>query len=239
MIYQGGKTRIARHILSVIGNYVGTELPWIEPFVGGGGMIAKVTGRKAKVGADINKHAINALRVIRDRASELPKSQVEFGLSDYVNLKNGADSWLRDFAGFAYSFQGMWFAGFRVDKSGKRDFVAEAYRAAVTQSKGLQGTRLLCLDYKQLAIDTPSVIYCDPPYAETAAYAGCPQFESDAFWEWCRERACEGHFVFVSEYEAPNDFDCVWEREVVSTLKGPSVGSKRRRKIERLFTKSY
>jgi DNA adenine methylase len=27
-----------------------------------------------------------------------------------------------------------------------------------------------------------------------------------------------GHIVFVSEYQAPDDFECVYEKEIVSSL---------------------
>lgn len=36
----------------------------------------------------------------------------------------------------------------------------------------------------------------------------------DQFWEWCRHMTREGHKVFISEYSAPPDFTCLWEKEV-------------------------
>jgi DNA adenine methylase len=41
-----------------------------------------------------------------------------------------------------------------------------------------------------------------------------------------------GHIVFVSEYNAPKDFKCVWEKEMVSSLT-KDTGSKKA--IEKLF----
>ena len=42
----------------------------------------------------------------------------------------------------------------------------------------------------------------------------------------------KGHKVFVSEYNAPKDFVCVWERQVTNSM-NPKITYK---PIERLFT---
>lgn len=44
--------------------------------------------------------------------------------------------------------------------------------------------------------------------------------------------ASKGHIVFVSEYKAPDDFECVWEKEIVSSLT-QDTGSKKA--VEKLF----
>ena len=44
--------------------------------------------------------------------------------------------------------------------------------------------------------------------------------------------AKQGHTVFVSEYNAPNDFISVWQKEITSSL-GKDTGSKKG--IEKLF----
>ena len=43
----------------------------------------------------------------------------------------------------------------------------------------------------------------------------------------------QGHKVFVSEYNAPEDFKCVWEKEINSSLT-KDTGSKKA--TEKLFT---
>lgn len=62
-----------------------------------------------------------------------------------------------------------------------------------------------------MSIPPNSIIYCDPPYAGVTKYAY--SIDHEKFWAWCRERVAEGHNVFVSEYNATDDFVCVWERE--------------------------
>lgn len=50
--------------------------------------------------------------------------------------------------------------------------------------------------------------------------------------EWCRRMKNIGHTIFVSEYNAPEDFRCVWESELVSSL----VVSGSKKSTEKLFT---
>jgi DNA adenine methylase len=57
-------------------------------------------------------------------------------------------------------------------------------------------------------------------------------FDSDKFWEWCREKAREGHTLYISEYNAPDDFSCIWQKDINSSLS--SVKSKK--VTEKLFT---
>ena len=63
--------------------------------------------------------------------------------------------------------------------------------------------------YLELEIPENSLIYCDPPYANTCRYKD--DFNHDIFWDWCRAQTKSGHTVFISEYYAPNDFVCVKE----------------------------
>ena len=53
---------------------------------------------------------------------------------------------------------------------------------------------------------------CDPPYQGTTGYK-TGAFDHDKFFDWCREQA-KKNIVFVSEYNAPEDFDCVWQGEI-------------------------
>ena len=94
---------------------------------------------------------------------------------------------------------------------------------------------LINCSYDEIPIDDLGkncIIYCDPPYQGTTKYKGVDDFDHDAFWNWCREQANNGHKVFVSEYNAPDDFKCVWQKEIVSSLTKDS-GSKKG--MEKLF----
>lgn len=72
------------------------------------------------------------------------------------------------------------------------------------------------LSYERLPIPPRSIIYCDPPYNGVTGYG--IEFDSKAFYDWCRVKAADGHAVYVSEYSAPKDFVCVWQKPVTSSL---------------------
>lgn len=57
---------------------------------------------------------------------------------------------------------------------------------------------------------------CDPPYSGFTKYKD--KFNHDDFWQWCRDKVKEEHKVFISEYNAPDDFRCIWRKEIVSSL---------------------
>ena len=59
------------------------------------------------------------------------------------------------------------------------------------------------------------------------------QFDHEKFYAWCREKTAEGHLVFVSEYQAPSDFVCVWEKDVHVSVGQIHTGM--RTKKEKLF----
>ena len=88
-------------------------------------------------------------------------------------------------------------------------------------------------DYKNLTIPKNSVIYCDPPYEGTTKYKD--DFNHTEFWEWCRTKTKQGHKVFVSEYKAPEDFKCVWEKETKSSLSANGKSGGNKLSTEKLF----
>ncbi|MDD5417135.1 MAG: DNA adenine methylase [Candidatus Aenigmarchaeota archaeon] len=228
MKYMGSKNRIAKYILPIM---LAEKLPnqwWVEPFVGGANIIDKVQGKR--IGADINPYLIDALIAIRDQINNLPKNNKEFTEADYKQLKVNSNYKYKGYAGFAFSYGGKWLGGWCRDRTGKRDYVQEAYRNALKQSSKLSDIIFTCVSYSDLEVPPNSLIYCDPPYEGTTKYK--VNFDHKAFWQWCRDKENEGHTVFVSEYNAPEDFECVWQKEIVSSLT-KDTGSKTG--IEKLF----
>jgi DNA adenine methylase len=230
MKYMGSKNRIARHILPIILKDRREGQWYVEPFVGGANMIDKVAGNR--LGSDTDMYLIRAIESIRDSVHELPKDNGEFTEDMYSDLRKSDNYKHKGYAGFALSYSGKWLGGWCRDGAGKRDYVKESYRNAVNQSPNLQGLFLMTADYRTIDIPENCIIYCDPPYANTTSYKG-GDFDHDIFWQWCREKAKEGHTIFVSEYNAPDDFTCVWEKEVNSSLT-KNTGAKKA--TEKLFT---
>lgn len=77
-----------------------------------------------------------------------------------------------------------------------------------------------------------AVVYCDPPYKGTTGYTTSKNFNHKEFWEYMRELS-KTHKVFISEESAPDDFECIWSKEIRRTLN--SNQSNRPKKTEKLF----
>lgn len=231
MKYMGSKNRIAKHLLLIMLEHRREGMTWVEPFVGGANMIDKVEGER--IGADLNKYLIEALKLIRDKPNDIPELITE---DDYQELKDKKElNGITGFAGFAMSFGGKWFRGYRRDVAGTEGCIdnmkiqtRRSKQNAIKQSGKLQGVVFVAKSYADLEIPKNSLIYCDPPYEGTTSYKD--KFKHDDFWQWCREKAKEGHKIFVSEYNAPEDFKCIWSKEVSTTLNTSKKG------VEKLFT---
>ena len=214
MKYMGSKNRIAKHILPIILSERKNNQWYVEPFVGGGNSIDKVSGKR--IGGDSNKYVIQALISIRDYIDELPKDCSEFTEFDYKNLKK-SNYKHKGYAGFVFSYGGKWMGGWRRDSAGKRDYVKEAYNNALKQNEKIYGCKFINCNYYDLDIPECSLIYCDPPYLNSTSY-GSSKFNHDLFWKWCRYMSKRGNDVFISEYNAPSDFECIFSMEICSSL---------------------
>ena len=153
----------------------------------------------------------------------------------YKEIKTNKENFpeeLVGYVGLALSYGAIWFSSYRKDSIGKRNYSGESFRAMVKQAplvNGITFTRKCVFDIDY--IPYRSIIYCDPPYRDTAKY--CDDIDHDKFYEWCRDKHVEGHHVYVSEYDMPNDFTCIWEKEVNSSLTKDTGGKKA---TEKLFT---
>jgi len=224
--YVGSKSRVSKYILHLMLPYRGNR-PWVEPFVGGGNMIDKVEGKR--IGYDNNIYAIEALKLIRDNVESLPKNKNETSESFYNEIKKSNDYaiGLKGYYGFSLSFGGKFFGGWRRDKQGKRDYINEAYRNALKQSKKIQGVHFETKNYYDIELSEPSLIYCDPPYKGTYNYN--IYFDYHLFYDWCRSMKSLRHIVFISEYDSP--FNCIWEKDYCSSLDLNTGGKHNKEKL--------
>jgi len=230
MKYMGRKNRHSKDILPIILSNRKKDQWYVEPFVGGANIIDKVDGKR--IGADINEYLISLWGAVSN--GWMPPKDITEEQYNRMKKEKSVDP-LTGYSAFALSYGGKFFGGWRRDSKGDRDYVDEAYRNAAEQFPKLSGVTFIKSDYKNLIIPDNSLIYCDPPYANTTGYRD-RGFDHKEFWEWCRTMAKNGHTIFVSEYSAPEDFKCVWEKPVTSSLT-KDTGSKRN--VERLFTARY
>ena len=229
MVYMGSKNRIAKELIPIITKDLKPNQWYVEPFVGGANMIDKIE-HPYKLGADNNKYLIALLEAVQN-GQELPEY---INKDEYIAVKTNKDNypdWYVGFVGFVSSFRAKFFGGYSgycTTKTGiQRNYIKERINNILKQN--LDGIKLVYSSYDALDIPANSIIYCDPPYNGTTKYKD--SFDSDAFWQWCRDKAKEGHTVYVSEYNAPEDFKCIWEKQINSNLGGTSKTA-----TEKLFT---
>lgn len=70
--------------------------------------------------------------------------------------------------------------------------------------------------YDEINIPDNAIVYCDPPYQNTATYAEWG-FNHTEFWEYIR-KISKTNKVFISEYNAPDDFKAIYEFSQKSCL---------------------
>ncbi|MBL85577.1 MAG: adenine methyltransferase [Winogradskyella sp.] len=230
MKYMGSKARFAKHILPIILKDRQPRQSYIEPFAGGMNMIDKVDG--IRIANDQHEELMAMWQALIYENWDPPKSVSE---DEYKAIKYNQDDYpkhLVAYVGFN-SFGGKWFAGYRRDKQGKRDYWAEHYRNITKQVPNLEGVILSCKSYTELEIPENSIVYCDPPYASTTKYRD--SFDHDKFWEWCRQQSKLGHQVFISEYNAPEDFKCIWEKPAKTSFSWHVDNLPAKKSLERLF----
>jgi DNA adenine methylase len=230
MKYMGSKARFAKDILPIILKGRKPNQPYLEPFAGGMNMIDKVDG--TRIANDQHQELMAMWNALINENWDPPKTVSE---DDYKTIKYNQDQYPKHLVGYVgfNSFGGKWFAGYRRDKEGKRDYWGEHYRNITKQVPKLEGIILSCKSYLDLEIPQDSVIYCDPPYASTTKYRDA--FNHDEFWDWCRKKSKAGHSVFISEYNAPNDFECIWEKGSKTTFSWHAENLSTKESVERLF----
>lgn len=229
MKYMGSKNKISKHIIPIMLENKGSRT-WVEPFVGGANIIDKIEG--IRIGADKNKFVIALLNALKN--GWIPPKYVSKEWYDEVkkNKVNYPDE-LVGYFGTQLTFGSIWFGSFRRDNTGKRNYDVEAFENVIKQQPELKYIEFLCLDYKSLDIPDKSVIYCDPPYKGSRTFIGENKINHNEFWDWCRKKTQEGHLVYISEYSAPDDFKCIWSKNVI--VSGNNRYNKKLTNTEKLF----
>lgn len=232
----GSKNRFAKYILPIIlDKRESLDQTYIEPFAGGMNTIDKVEGKR--IANDIHFYLIEMWRKLID--GWIPGKYTKEEHKHIRENKESYDPHIVGWVGFNCSYSGVYFGGFAGETKTKtgiiRDYQSEAINNVMVQVPKMKGVVLKNKSYINLTIPEKSIIYCDPPYENTSKYK-VSNFNPTEFWEWCRTKKKEGHIIYISEYNAPDDFKCVWEKDVKSSLSanGKSGGSKG--STERLFT---
>ena len=152
---------------------------------------------------------------LKIRKHDIPTEITEEQYNDIKANKEQYPKELVGFTGIAVTFGSTWFGTYARNKRGT-NYAMEGRKNLMKQVERLQGTIFTSSSYCDIALPENSIIYCDPPYEGVAGYKD--KLNYIAFWQWCREKSKEGHSVFISEYNAPNDFECLWQSELKTNM---------------------
>lgn len=247
MKYMGSKSRFAKEILPIILKDRTEGQYYVEPFAGGMNSIGKVIG--LRIANDNNKHLIamwkglcNGIKYPEDIDRDLYSlardvySGKETRFEHLMNMTDDLIGWI----GFMASANGRFFEGGYSGKSKTktglvRDYISESIRNINKQLPSLDGVVFHSKDYTDLEIPASSIVYCDIPYQGTKQYSTSKGFNYERFWNWARLKSIQGHNLFISEYNAPEDFECVWQKSTKSSLRANSNISGSKVSTEKLF----
>lgn len=232
MRYLGGKSRQAKRIKQLILGKVDNRETYIEPFLGGASVASIIAPEFEKVLlSDLSEDLVLFWQAIQ--TGWVPPT--ELTKEEYVDLKEAEPSALRAWAGFAGSYCGKWFGGYG-PVAGERDYLEESLKSTLRKSEGLSEAIITHQSYLDLKPETGSVIYCDPPYADTTGYAATSDFDSQLFWKTVNKWA-EHSFVFVSEYSGPSDWEAIHLTERFTVIGSVQAGQLSKKSQEFLFYK--
>lgn len=239
MKYMGSKARIVHEILPIMLDK--EHDTFVDAFCGGCSVIENVPDTYRRIANDKNKYLIEmwkALQAGTKFKEEIPR-KLYADARDCYHGKNGrytdaAVGWI----GFMASFNGRFFDGGYsghnvVGKNRKvRDYIRGQIENTMRDVPLIKGVEFYSGSYDELVIPDKSIVYYDLPYKATKKYDVSKNFDYESFYICCMEMARRGHKVFISEYQMPQEFRCVWEKEVTNSL-NPNIT---KRPVERLFT---
>lgn len=226
MVYMGSKAKYKKYILPILQNTIDKHnvTIYIEPFCGGCNIIDDIKC-KHKYAFDRSDTLIALLK----QAAENPDLILKEGNRELWDkgkeyVKNGKmpnDMSLAEIGAMEFfaSFSKGGFPRGYAKNTETRDYFQEAKRNLIAQAPKLRDINFKCQNYWELDLEIKNaVIYCDPPYQGTKLYGYSNQSKMDYnhFWSWIRQIS-KNNYVFISEQNAPNDFNVLWEQEVKRT----------------------
>ena len=251
MRYSGSKRRFMKDLLPFIMHGTDNKTLFIDCFGGGMNVVSEIPS-KNKVACDTNYYIVELWNRIKKEglsSLDLPKDSTELTFElyedikqSYLNNDNRYCDYLIGFVGSACSYGGAWFNGYaHFNEKKKEDHIKEAYNGLkkhIESFKNLDSTAFWWRTYhdigNEIKIPENTVLFCDPPYMGTKQYES--DFDHFVFWHWVRKRHEDGNKVLVTEYNAPDDFKCIWQAEKKDGMGTTKTGRKQNTKIEKLFT---
>lgn len=240
MKYVGSKAKLVKEIAPILQKCIDENgiKTYYEPFVGGANMIIHIKCEQ-KIGNDIDNLPIDLIQAglsEKDKLFDrLPKPYPT--KEHYYEVRDNADKYDKGYRAAillfgsynARVYGGCYGAFANTKDGGVRNYFAESMRNFQKQLPLLNKIDLYNLNYLDLEIPLHNaVIYCDPPYSGGIGYS--ETFDTNKFWNWVRELS-KDNYVFVSEYNAPDDFECIWSKDIKTHMNNRG----KLPKIEKLF----
>ncbi|HEY5588257.1 MAG TPA: DNA adenine methylase [Candidatus Paceibacterota bacterium] len=235
MKYIGSKNKLSKYIAPIIQSYIDKNdvKIYFEPFVGGANMIDKIKCEK-RIGNDMHKELIALFKELQNGWIPPP----DITKDTYVEIRDNKEKYplhMVALVGFCASYNSKYFGGYAGKVNTKigtiRNYCDESIRNLKEQIPKLLNIKFANKNYLEFDKNKIKncVIYCDPPYANSTEYI-TNNFNHDEFWDWCRELS-KNNIVLISEYNAPDNFECIWQQEVKTHLNNRNKIIK----IEKLF----
>lgn len=227
--YHGGKQRIAPEIAEIIHEYVLEDEEirgrkyryYVEPFVGAGSVLLNChrlfEDHKPKLiykAGDTNESLVMMWKKITDNGWKPPNYISE---ENYYKLSDKKrPSALAGYFGYTASFRGIYFNTYdpRTQEGNRGKNISERAREI---GKELKDVKFSSGNYTQFSGIKNAIIYCDPPYSKQNiyydGYHNKLSFDSEEFFDWCRDMSDKNNLIFVSEYKAPRDFKKIYSNK--------------------------
>lgn len=233
MKYVGSKNRLAKELVPIIQSYITEDtVRYVEPFVGGANIIDKIKA-KHKVGFDIHEELIALLNYCKYSEKPLPES---ISKEVYNDVKENPEKYSKFYiglVGFCGSYNAKYFGGYAGEcrtKEGIRYYDKEAIRNLEKQRKNLKDIFFSSESFETIFLGINNVFYCDIPYRNTTKYK-TEEFDYEKFYKWAIE-ASKYNTVLISEYDMPEEFECIWEKPHKTSL---DKNDNKKPRVEKLF----
>ena len=223
MIYQGSKARVVGDILPIMLKDMHPGMAFVDGFCGGCSVIQNVPPEYRRIANDNNRYLI-AMWSKLTTTDWKPPTTIEKPF--YAKVR---ESWHKNdgafddatigWVGFMASWNGRFFdGGYSSHNAGGRDYIAENIRNTMRQIDDLKGVEWQSCSFENVTMPHGSLVYYDPPYRGTSSYATAKGFDHYRFYDWARQMKRDGHTVYISEYDMPGDFSCVWQKQITNSV---------------------
>lgn len=252
MIYLGSKARTWNKFAPIVLEHIEKAAFYLEPFAGGMNCITNVPNIIPRTAGDLNELTIILWKGLQ-QGREIPaiicteeeyKKYRELNRKGYLtqlyeeDLKryHEVDLFQSVCMAFLASYGGKPFGGYvgNVKSEGKkgviRDYFNEARNNLIKQVESaidLSGINFKHADYLswgELQVFTqPGIVYCDAPIQNTTQLTPVSVFNNAEFWNWCRHVRESGNYIYITAYDAPEDFTCVWSERLTTNLQRSDI----------------